>query len=163
VELMIDVDDPTSADLCTVIEGHLAFARRVTNPGHVHALGVEGLTDPSVTFFSARLGGSPAGIGALKELDQTHGELKSMHTLATARRQGIGRAMVVHMLGVARQRGYLRVSLETGTYEAFEPARTLYHSLGFRKCPPFGDYTDNPYSVCMTVALVADHAGPPQC
>ena len=114
---------------------HLRFSHDVTPAGHVHALDVDGLRDPAVAFFSARRGGELLGVGALKHLDDTHGELKSMHTAAAARGQGVGRAMVEHLLAVARGRGYRRVSLETGTMDEFAPARALYDARRLRAVP----------------------------
>jgi putative acetyltransferase len=140
------------------LERHLAFSRATSPPGHVHALDIDGLLDPAVTFFSARRDGELLGVGALKQLDDSHAELKSMHTSETARGQGIGRAMVDHLLAVAADRGYRRVSLETGSMDAFAPARALYEKVGFTHCAPFGQYTDNPYSVCMTIAIDAHNA-----
>jgi putative acetyltransferase len=139
--------------VAALLRVHLARARELSPPEHVHALDIDGLLDPAVTFFSARRDGLLLGVGALKELDPTHGEVKSMHTAAAARRQGVGRAMVEHLLAVARQRDYRRVSLETGTGDDFRPARTLYAAAGFSTCPPFSHYTDNPYSTCMTIVL----------
>ncbi len=130
---------------------HLEFAHRVTPPGHVHALDVEDLVQPAVTFFSVRRAGVLLGIGALKRLDGTHAELKSMHIRHSARGQGVGRAMVDHLLALAARWGYRRVSLETGTVEAFAPARRLYERVGFVACEPFGDYTANANSTCMTI------------
>jgi len=101
-----------------LLERHLGFAHEHTPIEDVHALDIDGLLDPAVTLFSARRDGVLLGIGALKQLDNDHGELKSMHTAAAARRQGVGRAMVAHLVGVARQRGYQRVSLETGAMDA---------------------------------------------
>jgi putative acetyltransferase len=98
------------------------------------------------------------GVGALKRLDETHAELKSMHTSEAARGQGVGRAMVGHLLAVAADRGYQRVSLETGTTDAFAPARSLYTTVGFKPCAPFGEYTDNRHSAYMTIDL--DRSGP---
>ena len=158
--LVIAVDDPRAGDVRALLERHLAFAVEVTPAGHVHALGVDGLLDPVVTFFGARAGGELLGVGALKELDDGHGELKSMHTAATARGRGVGRAMVEHLLGVARARGYRRVSLETGTGDAFAAARALYVATGFEPCAPFADYTENPYSTCMTSTLDSEVGGP---
>jgi putative acetyltransferase len=151
--VVIAPDDPRRADVTALLERHLAFSHEVTPEGHVHALDVERLVDPAVTFFSARRDGELLGVGALRELDPTFGEVKSMHTAPAARRQGVGRAIVEHLLVVARARGYDRVGLETGTMEAFAPARDLYVAMGFTRCAPFGDYTDNPHSVCMTRAL----------
>jgi putative acetyltransferase len=150
--LVIAVDDPRVDDVRTLLDRHLAFAREVTPPDHVHAMEVDDLVDPSVTFFSARRDGVLLGVGALKRLDESHAEVKSMHTSESARGQGVGRAMVGHLLAVAADRGYQRVSLETGTIDA------LYTTVGFEPCAPFGEYTDNPHSACMTIDL-AEVAG----
>jgi putative acetyltransferase len=152
--VVIAVDDPRRNDVRTLIETHLAFSQAVTPSAHVHALPVDGLVETSVTFFSARRGGILVGVGALKELDAGHAELKSMHTSAAVRGQGIGRAMVDHLISVAVARGYRRVSLETGAGEAFAAARALYAAAGFTRCAPFAGYTDNPYSTCMTIEVV---------
>ncbi len=139
--------------MAALLATHLAYARAHTPPGHVHALDLDGLVDPSVTFFAVRRAGELLGVGALRELDASHGELKSMHTVEAARGQGVGTALVAHLLEVAAARRYVRVSLETGTMAAFASARSLYASLGFTPCEPFGDYTRNPHSVCMTLRL----------
>ena len=149
----ITVDDPRADDVRALLARHLAFAHEHSPPEDVHALDLSGLLDPAVTFFSARRGPDLVGIGALKELDDGHGELKSMHTAAAERGRGVGRAMVDHLLGVARDRRYRRVSLETGTMEAFAPARSLYAGVGFTPCGPFGDYEPSPNSTFMTLAL----------
>jgi putative acetyltransferase len=112
-----------------------------TPAAHVFALDAEGRLDQTVTYFSARRDGVLLGVGALKELDPSHGELKSMHTVEAARGQGVGRAMVEHLLSVAERRRYRRVSLETGTMDVFAPARALYARVGFKPCEPFGEYT----------------------
>jgi putative acetyltransferase len=153
MELVIAVDDPQAEDVRFLLQRHLSFAKEVTPPAHVHALEVDGLLDPAVTFFSARRDGVLVGVGALKRLDESHAELKSMHTAEPARGQGVGRAMVEQLLVVAIGRGYQRVSLETGTLDAFAPARSLYKSVGFTPCEPFGDYTANPHSICMSLDL----------
>jgi putative acetyltransferase len=153
MDLVIAADDPRMDDVRTLLDRHLAFAREVTRPDHVHAMEVDDLVGPAVNFFSARRDGVLLGVGALKRLDEAHAELKSMHTTEAARGQGIGRALVDHLLAVARDRSYQRVSLETGTGDAFVPARSLYTKAGFRPCAPFGAYTDNPYSACMTIDL----------
>jgi putative acetyltransferase len=153
VDLVIAVDDPRVEDVKALVEAHLAFARRVTPPEGVHALGTEGLLDPAVTFFSARRDGELLAVGALKQLDASHAELKSMHTIEAARGQGVGRAMVAHLLSVAAERNFRRVSLETGTMDAFAPARSLYAKAGFAPCEPFGDYSLSPSSTYMTVSL----------
>jgi putative acetyltransferase len=158
-ELQIAESDPQAPDVLALIEAHLAFARGESPPEHVHAMAPVGLTDEKVTLFGARRGGLLLGIGAIREIDSDHAEIKSMHTAAAARRQGVGRAVVDHLLEVARDAGYRRVSLETGTMEAFSPARALYKEVGFETCAPFGNYTDNPFSTCMTI-LLSQRGGP---
>ena len=113
-EGVISIDDPRADDVRELLERHLAFARANTPPEDAHALEVDALADPSVTFFSYRAGGELLGVAALKRLDGGHAEIKSMHTAETARGRGIGRALVDHLVGAARERGHLRLSLETG-------------------------------------------------
>jgi len=151
--VVIAVDDPRRADIVALLERHLAFAHEHSPPEDVHALDLDGLLMPTVTFFSARQDGTLLAIGALKELDAGHAELKSMHTVAAARRNGVGRSMVAHLVGVARERDYRRVSLETGTMDAYEPARSLYAACGFRTCEPFGSYSASPNSAFLTLTL----------
>jgi len=151
---LIAPDDPCRDDVRALLDAHLALMRRVSPPGHVHALDVDGLVGPEITFLSARADdGALLGVGALKQLEDGHAEIKSMHTAADARGAGIGRRLLGALLDIARARGCTRVSLETGTQDAFAPARALYTSVGFRTCPPFGDYTANPHSTCMTLEL----------
>lgn len=152
--LCIAVDDAGADDVRSLINTHLAFAHSVTPVCQVHALDVEALTVPGITVFTARRDGRLLGVGALKELDHGHAEIKSMHTSEAARGQGVGRAIVEHLLTVAGERGYDRVSLETGTGPEFAPARALYRSVGFEDCEPFGDYEPNAGSVCMTIPIV---------
>lgn len=132
---------------------HLKLMNSQSPPEDVHALDVDGLLDPAVTFYSYRDGGQVLAVGALKELDSGHGEIKSMHTAAEARGQGFGRAMLTHLLGIARQRGYTRLSLETGSVAAYAPARALYETAGFRHCGPFASYAPSPNSAFMTLEL----------
>jgi putative acetyltransferase len=152
-DLEIAEDDPRRDDVTALLERHLEFARSCTPAEFVFALDLDGLADPAVTFCSARLAGELLGIGALKELDPHHGELKSMHTSAAARRQGVGSALIAELLALARRRGYRRVSLETGAQDEFEPSRAVYARAGFTVCGPFGDYPDSTYSVFMTREL----------
>jgi putative acetyltransferase len=149
----ISIDNPRASDVQTLLERHLAFANTHSPPEDVHALDVSGLVDPAVTFFSFRADGKLLAVGAIRRIDDSHAELKSMHTAEEARGQGLGRAMVDHLIGVARERGFNQVSIETGTMEAFVPARSLYTNVGFQPCEPFGEYTYSPNSVCMTLLL----------
>jgi putative acetyltransferase len=149
----IGVDDPNAADVRELLRRHLEFARANTPPEDVHALDVGQLVDPAVTFYSYRRDGELLAVGALKQIDGRHAELKSMHTAAAARRGGIGRAMVEHLIGVARDHGFSRVSLETGSTQAFAPARLLYAEAGFTPCGPFGDYPTDRGNTFMTMAL----------
>lgn len=152
-ELLVAPDNPGSADVQALLEAHLAFSVRHSAPGNVHALDAAGLLDDDVSLFSAREEGRLLGIAALKHLDGSHAELKSMHIAKGVRGRGIGRAVVDHLLAVARSRGYVRVSLETGSTADFAPARGLYASMGFRTCGPFADYTLNSDSVYMVLDL----------
>ena len=119
----------------------------------MHALDGDGLAGPDVSLVAYREDGALLGVGALKRLDDGHAELKSMHTAEAARGRGVGRAMLAYLLGVARDRGYLRVSLETGSMAEFAPARALYASAGFTECAPFADYAPSSYSTFMTLTL----------
>ena len=138
-----------------LLERHVAFALSTTPPEHSFALDVDGLLDPAITFFSFRADGELLGVGAIKQLDPEHAEIKSMHTAAAARERGIGRAVLNHLLGIARSRGYRRVSLETGTMAEFAPARALYESAGFVACGPFADYRPSEDNHFMTLVLDA--------
>jgi len=149
----IAVDDPRDPDIRALLARHRTVMLAETPPEHSFALDVDGLLDPAITFFSYREDGILLGIGAIKQLGPRHAEIKSMHTTAAARGRGIGRAMLVHLLGVARSRGLFRVSLETGTTDAFAPARALYASAGFVPCGPFGDYQPSDDNCFMTLAI----------
>lgn len=152
--LVLGEDDPQRADVAQLRTVHHDFARAVTPAGHVHAMDPAAPPDPSVVLHSARGDGDMLlAIGALRRLDARHGELKSMHTVQTARGSGVGRTMLDHLLAEARAADMSRVSLETGTMDSFGPARAMYHAAGFVECEPFGDYTVNPHSVCMTRTL----------
>jgi putative acetyltransferase len=144
-------------DVRALLAAHLRFAHSNGPPESVFALDVSGLTDPSVSFYGAREGGRLLAVGALRMLDGDggHAEIKSMHTAEAVRGRGLGRAMLGHLLGVARDRGVRQVSLETGTVAAFAPARALYASAGFRPCGPFGGYQPVDTSTFMTLDLPA--------
>jgi putative acetyltransferase len=132
---------------------HLSFARSQSPPEDAHALDLDGLLDPAVTFFSLRVDGELLAVGALKRLDSRHAEVKSMHTAQLVRGRGIGRRMIERLIVVARDQGYRRLSLETGSMAAFAPARSLYESVGFELCEPFADYIPSPNSTFMTLVL----------
>jgi len=151
--MRIEIDDLTRPAIHALLNEHLQHMHALSPPESVHALDLSKLRSPDITFWSAWEGEELIGCGALKELDPTHGELKSMRTPQTARRRGAGRAILEHALGVARARGYTRLSLETGTVEAFVPAQRLYASVGFEPCGPFADYREDPYSLFMTLRL----------
>jgi putative acetyltransferase len=151
--LQIAAADPHDAPVRVLVERHLTFGRSFTPLEGAHALEVEELLDPAIVLFAARDGVAVLAVGALKEIDAGHGELKTMHTAEAARGRGVGRAMLDHLLRESRRRGYRRVSLETGTMAAFAPARALYEGAGFAPCPPFGDYRESPHSLYLTIAL----------
>lgn len=153
LDLEIRLDDPKSTEVAELVNGHLAAMARHSPPESAHALGVEGLSAPEVTLWTVREGSILVGCGALKELDRQHGEVKSMHTVSTYLRRGVATMLLEHMLGVARDRGYSRLSLETGSMAAYAPARALYAHFGFEVCDPFGSYTEDPNSVFMTRML----------
>ena len=119
----------------------------------MHALDLDSLRKPAITFWTAWSGDELVGCGALKELDRHHGEIKSMRTASAYRRRGVARAVLRHIINEATQRGYRRLSLETGSMKAFAPAQRLYESFGFTYCAPFGDYVEDANSVFMSISL----------
>ena len=145
--------DPRDSDVNQLLEQHWQFTREVTPPEHIHALDLNGLLDPSVALFALRENGHLLGVGALKTLDPSHVEIKSMHTAASARSKGVARALLAHLLKVARDAGAERASLETGIQEEFQPAISLYASAGFTFCGPFANYVANSNSIFMTLRL----------
>lgn len=151
--MKIETDDLSRPAIHALLEEHLQSMRALSPPDSVHALDLDKLRAPGITFWSAWDGAVLLGCGALKELDATHGEVKSMRTPNAVRRRGAGRAILAHVIGVAKARGYKRLSLETGAMEGFAPAHALYESAGFARCGPFSDYVDDPHSVFMTKHL----------
>ena len=149
----IHVDDLSGSEVAALLQEHLESVALHSPPESVHALDLEALRAPGVTFWSVRQGSELVGCGALKELDATHGEIKSMRTASSHLRKGVAAALLEHMLNEARKRAYRRLSLETGSMEAFAAARALYARFGFEPCRPFADYVDDPYSVFMTKEL----------
>jgi putative acetyltransferase len=148
--MLIQVDDLSGPQIRSLLEEHLRNMHELSPPESVHALDLAALRKPEITFWTVWSRGELWGCGALKALDPAHGEVKSMRTAAARRRQGVGRAMLEHIIAVARTRSYARLSLETGSMDAFAPARRLYESFGFGYCGPFADYTADPNSVFMT-------------
>ena len=146
-------DDLTGPEIRGLLRLHLAEMHQWSPPESVHAMPIERLRQADVTFFSAWDGSNLAACGAIRHLDADHGELKSMRAHPDYRGKGAGKAILLHLLEVARARGYVRVSLETGRPEPFRPARQLYASHGFTECPPFADYVADPFSICMTRSL----------
>jgi putative acetyltransferase len=151
--LRIEVDDVTRPQVLALLEEHLRNMHELTPPEFVFAFDASKLRVPGVTFWTAWQDDTLLGCAALKELSPAQGEIKSMRTPASLRRTGAGRALLNHLIAVARQRGYQQLFLETGRQPEFVPAHTLYRSAGFRDCGPFGDYTDNGNSVFMTLKL----------
>jgi putative acetyltransferase len=132
---------------------HLASSRANTAPGSAHALDLAGLQSPDISFWTIWQDDALLGCGALKRLATDHGEIKSMHTAQAARRTGVGSAMLRHIVATARTRGMARLSLETGSWDHFAPARAFYARHGFAACAPFGDYVLDPNSVFMTLKI----------
>jgi putative acetyltransferase len=146
-------DDLQGPEIRALLEEHLANMRAISPPQSVHALDLDGLRRPEVTFWTVWADGELLGCGALKELDPSHGEIKSMRTASEHRRRGVAKAMLKHIVEEATRRRYHRLSLETGAQVEFEAAQKLYESFGFTFCPPFGNYAVDPNSVFMTRVL----------
>ncbi|MBC7501192.1 MAG: GNAT family N-acetyltransferase [Herminiimonas sp.] len=151
--MKIEIDDLSRPAIHALLDEHLHSMQALSPPESVHALDLDKLRQPGITFWSAWEGDLLLGCGALKQLDPTHGELKSMRTPNAHRRTGAGRALLGHIIAVARSRSYTRLSLETGSMDAFKPAQALYESVGFTFCGPFGRYVDDPSSAFMTLGL----------
>ena len=152
--LDIREDDLTGPEVIALLAQHLDDMHTHTPAESVHALDVDRLRADGVTFWSAWSDGRLAGCGALKQLDPTHAEVKSMRTADELRGRGVAGTLLTHMIAEARARGYRRLSLETGSNPPFEPARRLYERFGFAYCEPFGDYELDPWSVFMSLDLV---------
>ncbi len=146
------LDDPR---VVALLHTHRERARAETAAGSAHALDLSGLRAPEVTFWAAWEGDEVLGVGALKRLSADHGEVKSMHTAEAARGRGVGSALLRQIVATARARGMTRLSLETGSWAYFLPARALYARHGFVECGPFGEYREDPNRVFMTLGLEA--------
>lgn len=151
--MQLRIDDLQGEAIIRLLEEHLRDCATHSPPGSVHALDLDALRRPDITFWSAWNGGELLGCGALRELDPGHGEVKSMRTAAPHLRKGVAAAVLAHLVGESRRRGYRRLSIETGSMAAFEPARRLYARFGFVRCAPFGSYVDDPHSTFMTLDL----------
>jgi putative acetyltransferase len=153
----IRVDDLSGQEIRALISRHLGGMHENSPPESVHALGVEALKQPGVTFWSAWAGRELAGCGALKRFDAAHGErrgeIKSMRVADSFLGKGVGRAVLEHIVAEAKRMGLASLWLETGSTDAFLPALSLYRSAGFERCGPFGDYADDPFSLFMTRRL----------
>jgi putative acetyltransferase len=149
----IRIDDLSGPEIAAFLEEHIRDMRAVSPPESKHALDLESLRKPEVTFWTVWDGSVLAGCGALVELDAAHGEVKSMRTASACRGKGVASMLVRHMLEEAVRRGYRRLSLETGSTTFFAPARALYAKFGFAPCRPFSGYKKDPNSVFMTRAL----------
>lgn len=151
--MRIELDDLSGEAIAAFLEDHVTQLRAVTPPGSSHALDLDGLRSPDVRFWAARDGDELLGCGALKALTPQHVELKSMRTAAHRTREGIATRLLVHLLAEARTAGFARISLETGSFDFFAPARALYARHGFVDCEPFGAYAADPESTFMTREL----------
>lgn len=151
--MLIAHDDPTHPDVAALIAFHTGESRASTPQENAHALDAAALVDPAITFFTARDGGTLLGMAALRELAPDHAELKSMRTASAALRRGVGRALLDHLIAIARARGYARLSLETGTAPMFDAANRLYERAGFVDGEPFGGYPPSAHNRFMTMVL----------
>ncbi|HEY2977846.1 MAG TPA: GNAT family N-acetyltransferase [Burkholderiaceae bacterium] len=149
----IELDNLSRDEVHALLREHLANMHELSPPASVHALDLTKLRAPDITFWTIWDHSLLLGCGALKELTPTHGEVKSMRTPSALRRRGAGRAILTHIVVEARSRGYRRLSLETGSSEAFMPAHKLYQSFGFVDCGPFADYQTDPNSAFMSLEL----------
>ncbi len=149
----IRLDNLSSREVIGLLNEHLHSMAQHSPPESVHALDLDGLCRPEVSFWSAWEGAELLGCGAIKELDTTHGEIKSMRTASAHLRKGVAAALLQHILSEAGKRRYRRLSLETGSAPAFAPARSMYERFGFVPCEPFADYVPDPHGVFMTRTL----------
>ena len=153
--LQIHLDDLTHPAVVALLREHLQGMTLHSPPESIHALDLDALRAPEISFWTAWQDDELLGCGALKQLDDGHGEVKSMRTAADHQRKGVAASLLQHILDEAERRGYQRLSLETGSAAAFAPAHQLYARFGFVFCKPFGDYVEDPFSVFMTRELRA--------
>ena len=153
--MRIERDDLSGPDIARFLAEHLAEMYATTPAESVHALDLDALRKPEITFWTVWDDDQLVGCGALKELDPEHAEVKSMRTEPARKRQGIASLLLRHLIAEAQRRGYRRLSLETGAGDHFAPARALYVRHGFAPCPPFADYTDDPSSAYFSRSVPA--------
>jgi putative acetyltransferase len=151
--MQIKIDDLSGGEVISLLEEHLADMYATSPPESVHALDVESLKSPEITFFSGWLNGHLQGCLAIKKLTSEHVELKSMRTSTAARKSGVATKLLTHALNFAIEQGYQKVSLETGSQAFFQPARQLYKKFGFSDCEPFSNYKLDPNSCFMSIEL----------
>ena len=145
----IIIDDLSGQEIADFLEEHIREMKSISPPESKHALDIEGLREPEITFWSVYKSARLVGCGAISELDKMHCELKSMRIDKTERGSGIASKLLSHILETAKSRGFQTVRLETGSMRFFEPARNLYSKFGFKYCEPFGNYKEDPNSVFM--------------
>ncbi|WKY56852.1 GNAT family N-acetyltransferase [Vibrio sp. SNU_ST1] len=151
--MKIEIDDLSGGEVIGLLEEHLADMYATSPPESVHALDIDALKSPEITFFSAWKDSQLLGCVAIKELDTQHAELKSMRTSQFARKSGVASKLLQHVLDTATARQYRRISLETGSEDYFKPARNLYEKFGFGYCEPFANYVLDPHSQFMSIEL----------
>ena len=149
----IKTDDLSSPEIAALLKEHMEDMARHSPPESVHALDLESLKEPEMTFFTAWEGLALLGCAAIKELNAEHAEIKSMRTSSKHLRKGVAASLLAHVLDEARRHSYQRISLETGSMDALTAAKNLYANFGFRPCEPFADYIRDPHSIFMTMEL----------
>lgn len=155
--MRITIDDLSGKGIAEFLDEHIKDMQLTSPPESKHALDIEGLRKPGITFWTVWDQQTLIGCGALKELNRWHAEIKSMRTLPSSKRKGIASKLLQHIVSEAKDRGYSRLSLETGSMPFFEPARKLYAKFGFQNCAPFSNYNEDPNSVFMTKELSGEH------
>ena len=151
--MLIKIDDLRGPEIAKLLQVHMDGMRATSPEASVHALDLEALRRPEITFWSVWEGNQLCGCGAIKQLNAEHAELKSMRTAAEHLRKGVAAQLLAHIITAAQQRGLRRLSLETGSTQDFEPAHKLYEQFGFERCGPIEGYVADPFSVFMTKAL----------
>ncbi|KAL2016433.1 hypothetical protein VTK56DRAFT_3520 [Thermocarpiscus australiensis] len=153
MDILVRKDSPSNPALAALLAEHFIEQRRNVPEGFAYVLDLNGLDNPAITFWSAwerassgRASIEPIGVGALKELDEETGEIKSMRSAKLHRGKGVGRALLGAIVSEARSRGYRRLYLETGTADVYRPAVALYRRAGFVSCGAFGEYRPSLYN-----------------